>query len=149
MSGSQTEKLNLSPALKKETCNVARYTGFGTMVMWIVFALLHAAMPEKVPFDLTVLFGGLGGSAVAVLNFFLMGLTIQRVTSTEDQKLATAYMRASYSRRMLMQGLWAVLAIVLPCFQFAAGLLPLLFPGAGIKLAGIFSAARVRLFEKK
>ena len=37
----------------------------------------------------------------------------------------------------LMQMLWAVLAIVLPCFQFAAGILPLLIPGTAIKLMGI------------
>lgn len=46
-------------------------------------------------------------------------------------------MQASYSQRNLMQMLWAILAIVLPCFQFAAGILPLLIPGTAIKLKGI------------
>ena len=55
----------------------------------------------------------------------------------EDEADARAMMKASYSRRMLMQGCWVVLAIILPCFQFAAGLIPLLFPGIGIKIANL------------
>ena len=47
-------------------------------------------------------------------------------------------MKASYSKRMLLQMLWVVAAIAVPCFHFAAGILPLLFPSAGIKLMGIF-----------
>ena len=36
----------------------------------------------------------------------------------------------------MMQMLWVILAIVLPCFQFVAGILPLLIPGTAIKLVG-------------
>ena len=36
------------------------------------------------------------------------------------------------------QGLiWGILAIAVPCFQFVAGLLPLLFPNIVIKAVGI------------
>ena len=128
---------NISPALQKETKNVTLSVLIGTVAMWIVFAILHAALPAKVPFDYRVILGGLGGGAVAVLNFFLMGLTIQKVTSTDDEKLARNFMKASYTRRMVMQGLWMIVAIAAPCFQFVAGLVPLLFPGAGIKIRGL------------
>mgnify|MGYP000345413049 FL=1 len=37
-----------------------------------------------------------------------------------------------------MQILWVILAIVAPCFHFVAGIAPLLFPGTGIKIMGIF-----------
>ena len=63
----------IQPAVKKETKKVIIYTLTGIVLMWIVFAVLHGTMPEKVPFDYTVILGGLGGGAVAVLNFFLMG----------------------------------------------------------------------------
>ena len=46
-------------------------------------------------------------------------------------------MKASYSRRTLLQMAWVVVAIAAPCFQFAAGILPLLFPSFGIKLMGL------------
>ena len=56
---------------------------------------------------------------------------------SDDEAGAKRRMQASYSQRNLMQMLWAILAIVLPCVQFAAGILPLLIPGTAIKLKGI------------
>ena len=117
----------VQPAVKKETKNVAIYTVVGVVVMW----------PEKIPFDYRVILGGIGGGAVAVLNFFLMGMAVQKAVSETDEAGAKRRMQASYSQRNLMQMLWAILAIVLPCFQFAAGILPLLIPGTAIKLKGI------------
>ena len=124
----------LSPAVKKETIRVTAATAVGVVVMCIVFAVLHARMPGKVPFDYRVVLGGLGGGFVAVLNFFLMGLTVQKVVSTEDEGMARSQMKASYSRRMLLQMLWVVIAIAAPCFHFVAGIIPLLFPSLGIKI---------------
>ena len=116
---------NVQPAVKKETKRVVKITAVGLILMWILFAVLHFTMPDKVPLDYTVFLGGIGGGAVAVLNFFLMGL-------------ARMKLKASYSQRFLMQILWVILAIVAPCFHFVAGIAPLLFPGTGIKIMGIF-----------
>ncbi|MDO4619530.1 MAG: ATP synthase subunit I [Lachnospiraceae bacterium] len=128
----------LQPAVRKETKKVAFGTAAGVVLMWIVFGILHAVMPEKIPFNYTVILGGLFGGLIAVLNFFWMGLTVQKVVSIEDEKDARNRLKASYSQRMMMQGLWCIAAIAFPCFQFVAGLVPLLFPSAAIKLAGIF-----------
>ena len=128
----------VQPAVKKETRHVAISTAAGLVIMWIAFGVLHAVMPEKIPFDYTVILGGIGGGVIAVLNFFLMGLTVQKIASTQDEEAARMKMKASYSQRMLLQMLWVVAAIAVPCFHFAAGILPLLFPSAGIKLMGIF-----------
>ena len=81
---------------------------------------------------------GIGGGAVAVLNFFLMGLAVQKAASASDEGTARMKLKASYSQRFLMQILWVILAIVAPCFHFVAGIAPLLFPGTGIKIMGIF-----------
>lgn len=128
---------DLQPAVKKETARVAVSTLAGVVLMWVIFAVLHAGMPEKVPLDYTVFLGGIGGGLVAVLNFLLMGLTVQKVASSTDEEAARMKMKASYSQRMLLQMLWVIIAIVAPCFQFVAGIAPLLFPGVGIKLMGI------------
>ena len=48
---------NVQPAVKKETGKVAAITGIGLILMWIVFGVLHAFMPQKVPFDYTVFLG--------------------------------------------------------------------------------------------
>ncbi len=127
----------LSPAIKKETVRVAAMTAIGVVCMIIVFAILHQFLPEKVPFDYRVILGGLAGGFVAVLNFFLMGLTVQKVANTEDEDLARSRMKASYSRRMMLQMGWVIVAIVVPIFQPVAGILPLLFPSTGIKLLAI------------
>ncbi len=128
---------NVQPAVKKETKNIAVSTAAGVVIMWIVFIILHMAMPEKVPLDYTVFLGGICGGFIAVLNFFLMGLTVQKVAASTDEDAARSRMRASYSQRMMIQMLWVIVAIIAPCFQFAAGILPLLFPGMGIKIMGI------------
>lgn len=129
---------NVQPAVKKETKRVVKITAVGLILMWILFAVLHFTMPDKVPLDYTVFLGGIGGGAVAVLNFFLMGLAVQKAASASDEGTARMKLKASYSQRFLMQILWVILAIVVPCFHFVAGIAPLLFPGTGIKIMGIF-----------
>ena len=129
---------NVQPAVKKETKRVVKITAVGLILMWILFAVLHFTMPDKVPLDYTVFLGGIGGGAVAVLNFFLMGLAVQKAASASDEGTARMKLKASYSQRFLTQILWVILAIVAPCFHFVAGIAPLLFPGTGIKIMGIF-----------
>ena len=129
---------NVQPAVKKETKRVVKITAVGLILMLILFAVLHFTMPDKVPLDYTVFLGGIGGGAVAVLNFFLMGLAVQKAASASDEGTARMKLKASYSQRFLMQILWVILAIVAPCFHFVAGIAPLLFPGTGIKIMGIF-----------
>ena len=127
----------LSPALKKETVRLSVMVGAGVVLMIIVFAIAHLIVPEKVPFDYRVILGGLGGGFIAVLNFFLMVLTVQKVTNTEDEDIAKSLMKASYSRRMLLQMAWVVIAVVVPIFQPVAGIVPLLFPSLSIKLLAV------------
>ncbi|MCI5529194.1 MAG: ATP synthase subunit I [Blautia sp.] len=139
---------DIQPAVRKETRHVAIGTGICVVLMWVVFAILHAVTPEQIPFDYTVILGGLGGGIIAVLNFFLMGLTVQKVVSLEDEGQARNKMKASYSQRMLLQLLWGIAAIAAPCFQFAAGLLPLLFPNIVIKTMGILGTKKQPSSEK-
>ena len=120
---------NMQPAVKQETKNVAVYTVVGVVLMWLVFL---------VPFNYTVILGGLGGGAVAVLNFLWMGLMVQKAAAKAgDQDAVKTLVKGSYSQRMLFQMLWVIIAIVAPCFHYVAGILPLLFPGTGIKIMGI------------
>ena len=132
---------NVQPAVKKETKRVVMITGAGLILMWILFAILHFTMPDKVPFDYTVILGGIGGGVIAVLNFFLMGLAVQKAASATDEGTARMKLKASYSQRFLMMMLWVIAAIVAPCFHFVAGIAPLLFPGTGLKFVGIFHKA--------
>ena len=129
---------NIQPAVKKETKRVIVITLLGLFLMWILFAALHFIMPDKVPLDYTVFLGGIAGGCVAVLNFFLMGLAVQKAAAAEDEGTARMKIKASYSQRFMMQVFWVIIAIIAPCFHFVAGIAPLLFPGPGIKIVGIF-----------
>ena len=129
-------KERIQPAVRKETEHVMVYTAVGVAAMWCVFLILHLVLPKKVPFDYTVILGGLFGGAAAVLNFFLMGMAVQKAAAETEEAAAKRWIQASYSQRNMMQMLWVILAIVLPCFQFVAGILPLLIPGTAIKLVG-------------
>ena len=66
---------DVQPAVRKETKKVAIGTFVCVVLMWAVFGIGHLAVPEQIPFDYTVLLAGFIGGMVAVLNFFLMGLT--------------------------------------------------------------------------
>ena len=129
---------NIQPAVKKETKRVIVITLLGLFLMWILFAALHFIMPDKVPLDYTVFLGGIAGGCVAVLNFLLMGLAVQKAAAAEDEGTARMKIKASYSQRFMMQVFWVIIAIIAPCFHFVAGIAPLLFPGTGIKIVGIF-----------
>ena len=124
----------IAPAVKTETVKVAVSTIVMTVLMWIVFGVFHVLPGQDVPFDYRVILGGIGDCAVAVLNFFLMGLTVQDIVNTKDEDTAKLKMRSSQSRRLLMQILWVIASIVLPFINLAAGILPLFFPSIGIKL---------------
>ena len=129
---------NIQPAVKKEPKRVIVITLVGLILMWVLFAALHFIMPDKVPLDYTVFLGGIAGGCVAVLNFFLMGLAVQKAAAAEDEGTARMKIKASYSQRFMMQVFWVIIAIIAPCFHFVAGIAPLLFPGTGIKIVGIF-----------
>ena len=115
---------NVQPAVKKETKKVAIGTFICVALMWAVFGIGHAVMPQKIPFDYTVILAGLIGGIVAVLNFFLMGMTVQKVVSMEDDKQAAMKMKTSYSQRMMFQLLWEFLQLLLRAFSSWPGFFP-------------------------
>ena len=93
-------------------------TGIGCIGVMALFLILHLIFPEStVKFDYRVVLGALCGGAVAVANFFLMALTVQSVVNVENKDDALRMMRVSYRNRMLMRGLWVIIAIVAPCFN--------------------------------
>ena len=134
--------IKLQDAVKKETRNIAIGTGIGVVLMILIFFLLNMVLPEDVPFDYKVILGGIGGFIIAVLNFFWMAVTVQKVTSIEDEQRARQTMAVSLRYRLLMQLIWVILAIVVPVFNLVAGIVPLFIPSMTIKLRGIMSAGK-------
>lgn len=129
--------MQIQPAVKKETSRIASGTAILTILMFAGFIFLQRLLPERVPFDYKVILSGILGSIIATGNFFLMGLTVQKVTFSESEDAAYKAMKSSYRFRTATQLLWAVLTLILPCFNGAAGILPLFFPNLCIKTGGI------------
>ena len=76
--------------------------------------------------------GTLAFSAVmngfAVLNFFLLGLTVQKMAGDPNEKKGKLVLQLSYSLRMLATLAVVVLGVKLACFSWVATVIPLLFP---------------------
>ena len=80
--------MRVQETVKKESLQIAVQSSMATLVMLACFFALHHFFPEKVTFDYRVILSGLLGTAVAVTNFFLMGVTVQGVLSVENQEEA-------------------------------------------------------------
>jgi len=135
-------KIDIQPAVKTETIKVAKGVAIGVAAMLLVFFILHLIIPASVPFDYKVILGGILGGIVAVLNFLLLGLTVQKATSSDDEDMAKQVFKRSYRLRMLLQIIWGIIALVVPFINGAAGLIPLLMPTFIIRMGGIKEAVK-------
>ena len=130
--------MKLQKAVRQETVAVAVGTGIGCIALILLFLIVYLIFPQSaVRFDYRVVLGALCGGAVAVANFFLMAVTVQNVVNVENRDDALRMMRVSYRNRMLMRGIWIIVAIFAPCFHYAAGIIPLFIPSLVIKIRGI------------
>lgn len=101
----------------------------GTVIMLVVMLAVYAVLGK---FTVGVLLGGLLGSAYAIFNFFMLGMTLQKAASMTDQQMAHMKVRSSYSTRMIGMLILAVVAFALPFVEGIPCLIALLFPRATI-----------------
>lgn len=112
-------------SIVKETKRI----GVGTVIMLVVMLAVYAVLGK---FTVGVLLGGLLGSAYAIFNFFMLGMTLQKAASMTDQQMAHMKVRSSYSTRMIGMLILAVVAFALPFVEGVPCLIALLFPRATI-----------------
>ena len=77
-----------------------------------------------------ILLGAACGSAVAVLNFTILCLTVQSAVEMESKRKMKARFQLSYNIRMVLQAVWVVACFAIPRIHFIAGAAPILFPNA-------------------
>ncbi len=120
-------RMKLQKAVVQETRRIAVGTAVLCAAMLIVFLLLGKMTG-------LVALGALIGYAVAVGNFFVMAVDVQRVTENFDPndeaevKRAKAKMRMSYNRRMLVMVVALGASIWFLKVDWIAAMLPQLFP---------------------
>ena len=104
-----------------------RRIAVGVFSMLAIMLVVYAAMGR---FSLAVVLGGLIGSLYAVLNFLLLGMTVQKVAEMREgnEELARMQMKSSYNMRMVIMILLIVVAFALPFVDGLACMIPMLFP---------------------
>lgn len=113
----------------KETKFIALIVLLGSMLMQAVFLIIGK-------WDYTVLLGNLLGAALAVGNFFLMGLTVQKCLELEPDE-AKKRMKFSQQMRYLMMIVVCVIGAAVPFCNTIAVLVPQFFPRIGVTIRGM------------
>ena len=119
--------------MKKIDDAVIKETKYIAAWVLILSALLQAVFLVIGQWNYTVLLGNILSAAVAVLNFFLMGLTVQSAVLKEEKEAKTA-MKVSQTYRNLLILVACIVGIVLPCFSTWTVIIPLIFPRIAIAI---------------
>lgn len=118
--------MKLQPASRKEVKRMAIGCMICTTLEVLGFVVL--GLFSVVHFNYRMILGAVGGCCIAVLNFTLMCLMIQKATGIQDQKLLKAKVQASYNLRLLVQAGWVIAAFFIPFINVVAAAIPLIFP---------------------
>ena len=118
--------MKLQEASKKEIKRIA--IGTGVCDILLIAGLFVLSLGGVGTFDYKVFTGVLGGSLVAILNFTIMCLTIQKAVDIAEQKQMKSFIQGSYNGRLLLQAGWVVAAFLIPYVNVIAAAIPLLFP---------------------
>ncbi len=119
--------MKLQAASKKELARISLGTIACSALM--VAALYLLSLVGVGTFDVSrILLGAVLGSVIAIGNFYILCLTVQKAVGIEDQKKMKMKFQVSYNFRMLLQAAWVVIALMVPQIHVVAGAVPLLFP---------------------
>ncbi len=112
---------------------VIKETKYITFFVVILSVLMQAVFLIIGKWDYTVLLGNIYGAAIAIFNFFAMGLFIQKAVN-QDEKEAKQTVKSSQSLRFAALVLLVGVGVVIPIFNWITVVLPLIFPSIGIYL---------------
>ena len=115
-------------------CHETKY-----IAIWVVLLslLLEAVFALLQKWDYTVLLGNLLSGSFSVLNFFWMGITVEKAVSKE-KKEAKETLRTSQAIRTFVIFLVAAIGVWLPIFHTWSVLIPLFFPRIAIAFHPLF-----------
>lgn len=119
--------LKLNDTVKKETLYIAYWVLIFSAVMEAVFLIIGK-------WDIYVLLGNILGGGTGVLNFLLLGITVQKAVN-KDEKEAKNFMKASQGLRTFMLFVIAALGAALSVFNIWSTLISLLFPRIAIAIS--------------
>lgn len=121
----------IDPTVLRETRFIAIWVLLFSVILQSVFLIIGK-------WNYTVLLGNLLSGSVAILNFLLMGITVQKAVLLEERD-AKNTVRASQALRNIFLFIVAAVGVLLPCFSNWTVIIPLLFPRIAIILRPLFN----------
>ena len=125
--------------MQKIDKTILKETAYISAVSLILSVLMQAVFLIFSFWDYTVILGNLLGLTASVGNFFLMGLTIQKALTKEEEKEARNLIKLSQSGRLMLLFGVAAIGCLIPVFHSIATVIPYLFPRIAVMLRPLFS----------
>ena len=121
----------IEPTIIKETLYILVCVVILSVLMEAVFLIIRR-------WDYTVLLGNLLTGFAVTLNFFLMGLGVQKAIG-KDEKEAKKIVRLSQVYRYLILIVFLVIGVAFSCFNNWAVFVPVVFPRIAIAIRPLFN----------
>lgn len=118
----------------KETLYISAWVLILSIITQAVFLIIQR-------WDYTVLLGNLLSGTASVLNFFLMGLTVQKAVTKEEKEAKTA-LKFSQLYRFLFLIIVTIIGIVAPCFNNWTVIIPIFFPRIALLFRPLIDKAK-------
>lgn len=124
----------IDPTVLKETLYISAWVLILSVLTQAIFLIIGQ-------WDYKVILGNLLSGSVAILNFFLMGLTVQSAV-TKEEKEARSAIKLSQLYRFLFVVIVVIIGIVAPCFSNWTVIIPIFFPRVALLFRPLFDKKR-------
>ncbi len=121
--------------VRRETKYIAIFCAFLSLIMQMVFLFIRR-------WDYTVILGNLLSFFISVLNFYFMGISVQKALSL-DESGARKVIKASQSLRNICIFVFVAIGVLMPFFNTAAVILPIFFPRVAVSFRPLFKEKEV------
>ena len=118
--------MKIDKTVIKETKYIASFVVIFSVLMQAIFLIIGK-------WDYKILLGNIYGAIVAVGNFLIMGIYVQKAVAQEEKE-AKQTIKTSQSVRFAALVLFTGVGVVIPVFNWIGVVIPLVFPSFGIYL---------------
>ena len=115
--------------------NETKYIGIWVLIFSL---LMESVFIVAGKWNYTVLLGNILSGSFSILNFLLMGITIQKSLEKEEKE-ARSMIKVSQIYRNFLLAVVASVGVLLPVFNTVAVVIPLFFPRIAIAIRPIFN----------
>lgn len=122
--------MKIDSTVRREALYIAAWVFMCSVLLEAIFLIIGK-------WNYTVLTGNILSGAAAAVNFFLMGLTVQKAVCMEKSQAAKA-LKISQGLRTLFLFIVAAVGTALPVFNTVSAILPLFFPRIAILFRTLF-----------